>query len=385
MTRLRLTRLLVVAAAGLVLAAGSVAAIAASDDGPDESGRRAEAQEQTPEESPDTNASPWLGVLARPSDEAPGLVIRHVVPDSPAANAGLAPGDVITAIDGQAATDFEALRDAVQAKAAGDEVTLSVIKNGLENPDAEAGDVQVTLAERPDEVDVKQHFDEGFGKLLDRFVDGQFRYLDEDGNVVTMEVSAGMVTGVSADEIKIDVNGDDEGEKTFSIPDGVTVPEGLAEGDSVAVVVKDGAVEHLLDGGFPFPLPGLSPEGFPNFDGDFKLPFDGLGKALSVEVVSGTVSSVSADEITLALGDDQGEKTFTIPDGMEAPEGLEAGEEATVVVQDSEVVKIVEGGLPFDGEFRFPFDGDMPNPFRDDPGFPFEEPAPEEQEATPQA
>ena len=90
MTRLRLTRFLAVAAAGLAVAAGSVAAIAASDGG-DEPSRRAAAQEQTPEETPDSNESPWLGVLARPSDEPPGLAIRHVVADSPAANAGLAP------------------------------------------------------------------------------------------------------------------------------------------------------------------------------------------------------------------------------------------------------------------------------------------------------
>ena len=267
MTRFRLTKILVVAAAGLALAAGSVAAIAASDSGPDEQSRRAAAQEQTPDE----NASPWLGVLARPSDEPPGLLVRHVVPESPAADAGLEPGDVITAIDGQAVTEFEALRDAVQAKAAGDTVTLSVIKDGQDNPDAEPQDIEVTLAARPDKVDIKEHIGDGIGKLFDRFVDGQFRYLDENENTVTVEVSAGTVTSVSADEITIDLNGDDEGEKTFSIPDEVKVPEGLAEGDRAAVVVKDGTVEHIVGGGFPF-FPGLLPGGLGPFDGEFKLP-----------------------------------------------------------------------------------------------------------------
>ena len=270
--------------------------------------------------------------------------MKHVVPESPAADAGLDPGDVITAIDGESVTEFEALADAVQAKAAGDKVTLSVIKGGVDNPDAEAQDVEVTLETRPDEPNFKEHIGGEIGKLFDRFVDGQFRYLDEDGNVVSVEATAGTVVSVSADEIKIDVNGDDEGEKTFSIPDGVEVPEGLGEGDQVAVVVKDGAVEHILPGGFPFPLPGLVPDAIPGFDGGFNLPFDGEGNAFSVEVISGTVSSVSAGEITLNLGGDQGDKSFTIPDGVEVPEGLEVGEQATVVVESDEVAKIVEGG-----------------------------------------
>ncbi len=377
--RSRLIRLLAVLAAGLALAAGTVAAVAATNDGDEPTGRTA-AQEETPDE----NAGPWLGVVVGPSEDPAGLAVRHVAPESPAADAGLERGDVITAVDGQAVSDFEALAAAIDAKAVGDTVTLSVIKNGVEEPDAAATDIQATLEARPDEVDIKEHIGEGIDKLFDRFVDGQFRYLDEDGNTVTVEVAAGTVSSVSADEITIDVNGD-EGEKTFSIPDDVKVPEGLAEGDQVAVVVKDGAVEHDAAGWVPVPATGararrLSPGG-----GGFKLPFGGEGNAMTVGVVSGTVSSVSADEITLDLGADQGEKTFSIPDGVDVPEGLEAGEQATVVVQNDEVVKIAEGDLPFDGEFKLPFDGEVPfpHPFRGGGGSPFE--APEEEAAFPEA
>jgi membrane-associated protease RseP (regulator of RpoE activity) len=269
MDRIGLTKVLAVAAVGLAVAAGSVAAIAASGDG-DSSPERAAAQEQTPEETPDSSVSPWLGVLARPSDEPPGLLIRHVVPESPAADAGLERGDVVTAIDGEAVTEVEALRDAVQAKAAGDAVALSVIKDGRENPDAETQDIQVTLGQRPDEFDFKERLGDGIGKLFDGFVDGEFRYLDEDGNVVTIEVIAGTVTAVSADEITIDVNGDDEGERTFSIPDGVEMPEGLAEGDRAGIVLRDGEVQQIIGGGFPF-LPGIVP-GLGPFEGEFKWP-----------------------------------------------------------------------------------------------------------------
>jgi membrane-associated protease RseP (regulator of RpoE activity) len=379
MNRLRITKVLVVAAVGLAVAAGSVAALAASDGGDEPASRRAAAQEQTPDESPTNDASPWLGVLARPSDEPPGLLIRQVVPDSPAANAGLAEGDVITAIDGQAVTEFEALRDAVGAQAPGDTVTLSVVKDGRDNPDAEAGDVQVTLGERPEGFGFKERIGDGIGKLFDRFVDGQFRYLDENGNTVAVEVVAGTVTAASADEITIDVNGGDEGERSFSIPEGVEVPEGLAEGDRAAVVVKDGSVAHILSGGFHLPLPCLLPDVLPDLDGGFNLPLGPEGSAMSVEVVSGTVSSVSADEITLNLGTGQGEKTLTIPDGVKVPEGLQAGEEATVVVHDGNVAMIIEGDLPINGQFEFP------NPFRDGGWSPFPKPSPEQQESVPEA
>jgi membrane-associated protease RseP (regulator of RpoE activity) len=258
---------MLVAVAGFAVGAGVVAVAGAMDGGNDDPVSPAAAQEPTPEETPANEVSPWLGVLARPSDEPPGLLVKHVVPESPAADAGIERGDVITAMDGTAVTDVEALSDAVQAKAAGDTVTLSVIKDTSDNPDAAAEDVQVTLEDRPDEAGFKDIGGE-IGKLFDRFVDGQFRYLDENGNTVTIEVSAGTVTSVSANEIKIDVNGD-EGEKTFSIPDGVEVPDGLAVGDRAAVVVKDGTVEQVVSGGFPFlpGLPGLGP-----LDGQFEWP-----------------------------------------------------------------------------------------------------------------
>jgi hypothetical protein len=183
---------------------------------------------------------------------------------------------VITAVDGKPVSEIETLASAVEAKAVGDTVALSVIKNGVEQPDAEASDVEVTLEARPEQVNIKEHIGEGLGKLFERFVDGQFRYLDENGNTVTIEAAAGSITSVSADEITIDVNGD-EGERTFSIPDGVEVPEGLEAGDQAAVVLKDGTVEYIIGGGFPLPfLPGLIPEGLPPLEGEggfFPHPF----------------------------------------------------------------------------------------------------------------
>jgi membrane-associated protease RseP (regulator of RpoE activity) len=254
MMRLRLTRVLVVAAVVLVLGAGSFAVVAATRGGDNEP-QRAAAQEQTATPAPD--AKPWLGVSVAPSENPAGLAVKHVVPDGPAANAGLERGDVITAIDGQAVSQFDDLKNAIESKAVGDQVTLSVVKNGRENPDAAAEDISVTLEARP--TDVKERIGKEVGKLFDRFVDGQFRYIDENGNTVTIDAVAGTVKSVSATDITLDVNGD-EGDKSFSIPDGVKVPEGLKEGDHAAVIEKDGTVTHVVGGKFPHFLPGVLPD-----------------------------------------------------------------------------------------------------------------------------
>jgi len=260
MRRLRATRMLALAVVVLALAAGSVAAVAATrggDDGP----RRATAQEQTPTPAPEAKA--WLGVSVKQSDKPAGLAIKHVVADSPAAGAGLERGDVITAIDGQAVAKFDDLKNAVEAKAVGDEVTLSVVKNGRDHLDAGAEDFKATLKARPAHADIKNQIGDRIGKLFDRFVNGQFRYLDENGKTVTIDVTAGTVKSVSASEITLDVNGD-EGDKSFSIPEGVTVPDGLKEGERAAVIGKDGMVTHVISGHFPF-LPGLLPDGLKPF------------------------------------------------------------------------------------------------------------------------
>jgi len=72
-----------------------------------------------------------------------GVVISAVTPDGPAATAGLEAGDWITAVNGEAIDNPQALVDAVQAAAPGDEMILTV--QGQD--DTEAADVTVTLGE----------------------------------------------------------------------------------------------------------------------------------------------------------------------------------------------------------------------------------------------
>ncbi|WP_182112109.1 S1C family serine protease [Actinotalea sp. JY-7876] len=71
-----------------------------------------------------------------------GAVVEQVTAGSPAADAELATGDVVVAIDGQPVSGAESLTAFVRALPAGTEVTLTVVRDG------EALDVPLTLATR---------------------------------------------------------------------------------------------------------------------------------------------------------------------------------------------------------------------------------------------
>ena len=83
------------------------------------------------------------GVLGR--EDGKGAVVSQVVPDSPAAKAGLRVGDVITAVDGRA---VDAPRDLVRVAgtaAQGSKLTLSVLRRDGTK------EIAVTLAAAPDQ------------------------------------------------------------------------------------------------------------------------------------------------------------------------------------------------------------------------------------------
>ena len=57
-----------------------------------------------------------------------GVVVAEVMPNSPAEQAGLQEGDVITKVDGQTVTNPDELRDLIQNAGAGQEVSLDVMR-----------------------------------------------------------------------------------------------------------------------------------------------------------------------------------------------------------------------------------------------------------------
>jgi hypothetical protein len=74
------------------------------------------------------------------------VVIRSVTPGSPADDAGLEPGDVITEINRKPITDLESFVDTVRSFDPGDEIILTVYRNG----EGEPLEVELTLGEDPE-------------------------------------------------------------------------------------------------------------------------------------------------------------------------------------------------------------------------------------------
>jgi S1-C subfamily serine protease len=88
-----------------------------------------------------------LDQLPLPGNLGGAVVVMSVTEGSPAAEAGLQHGDLITALDGEPLDSAAALIDAIAGRKPGDQVTLGVLHAGDE---AEVL-LQVRLGEHPDE------------------------------------------------------------------------------------------------------------------------------------------------------------------------------------------------------------------------------------------
>jgi serine protease Do len=80
--------------------------------------------------------------------ERKGVLVYQVLPDSPAANAGVRDGDIITAFDGQPILHSRELIDRVSATKAGREVKLEVLREGKRQT------IDVKIGERPTDTDI---------------------------------------------------------------------------------------------------------------------------------------------------------------------------------------------------------------------------------------
>jgi serine protease Do len=73
--------------------------------------------------------------------EPQGVLVASIAPNSSAARAGLRPGDVITAFEGQPVTDGNTLRNRIASTSPGTQVKLTILR------DQRTAEVQVTLGE----------------------------------------------------------------------------------------------------------------------------------------------------------------------------------------------------------------------------------------------
>jgi putative serine protease PepD len=86
----------------------------------------------------------YLGVaMGAPTGGQDGALVQEVTSGSPAAKAGLRPGDLVVAIDGQAVADPSEMSARVRAHKPGDKVTLKVVRGGNETT------ITATLSQRP--------------------------------------------------------------------------------------------------------------------------------------------------------------------------------------------------------------------------------------------
>jgi S1-C subfamily serine protease len=85
----------------------------------------------------------WLGVSLHPLGKGGGAIIVGLEPESPAAQAGLLVGDIITTWNGEAVGSVRAISDRLGTGAVGTNVKLGVHRGG------NAGEYDIAIAERP--------------------------------------------------------------------------------------------------------------------------------------------------------------------------------------------------------------------------------------------
>lgn len=90
----------------------------------------------------------YLGVVVRDSSDPDGAQVVRVAPSSPADDAGLAPGDVITAVDDDEVDDAAALTRRIRSQDPADEVTVEYQRDG------EEVSAEIRLDERPSRLEI---------------------------------------------------------------------------------------------------------------------------------------------------------------------------------------------------------------------------------------
>jgi len=225
-------------------------------------------------------AEPFIGVklanitprLADRLDlsQGQGVVIIEVIADSPAEQAGLQAKDIILKLGDVQTSSVDDVLNQVAQYQVGSPVTLTILRAGFQQT------ITVTLGEKPPSpvTNLRGRLWSGLeqlpmpdiggwlGELLprmitpcelfDRFLGGELRYLDKDGNPVTREIVPGTVSSVVGNMLTVNTN--ENIQRTFDVPEDVTIRKGfrsvalgeLEIGDKVVINLVNGKVTAIL-------------------------------------------------------------------------------------------------------------------------------------------
>ena len=214
------------------------------------------AQQASPPEETASGSTPsegFLGVAVRTLNEqliakldlpegTTGVLVVRVLPDGPAAGAGLLDKDVVTAVDGAPVADVTALKQAVAGGEQGDSLSLTVLRGGEEQT------IPVVLGGLPASPYP--------GAEAPKIVDGQLRVMKGDA-LVTVRVAAGTVVAVEGDTLTIEKPTPDAERASFTITDqakvvskGQVVEPSTLVGEQVVVYEEEGVVKKVQAGLF---------------------------------------------------------------------------------------------------------------------------------------
>ncbi|HEX77046.1 MAG TPA: PDZ domain-containing protein [Dehalococcoidia bacterium] len=186
----------------------------------------------------------WLGITVDPIQKqlawwldmegVNGVIILKVSPNSPADEAGLEPKDIIIAVNGLSFETPGQIIAALRGLKAGDEITLTILRNGAEQ------EITVVVSQRPGLLGLFPEL-QGIApqEYFQHFLGGQFGFSDADGNVHTVQLTPGILEELGDDYVTITPNGQTE-PKTFVIAEEtIIMPPGLEAGSWVIVVCVD--------------------------------------------------------------------------------------------------------------------------------------------------
>jgi PDZ domain-containing secreted protein len=230
-----MSRYLLSAAAVLALSAWVAPAWAQRDDTDTQ-----QSQQQTQQQM-QQSGRPYLGATIEPNQEEgqQGAMVVSVIPNSPAAKAGLKKGDVITKIDNKGVHTFDDLSNVIHRHKVGDHLNIQVERNGQEKS------LSVTLRPQPAGMEGLGQDEGQFGQNQrqpgrDQFGQGQFgqRPPGQSPNQQGRARAAAFL-GVQTEEITPELKQErnlnaDEGVLVVSVvPDSPAAQAGLRKGDVI--------------------------------------------------------------------------------------------------------------------------------------------------------